>query len=104
MGNKKYSYYSSLLMGCIFIILGIIILMGMDRLYNDIVKLLVYVFLIISLFNLLRFITKKDDNRSLVSCLFNLGVSLVFVIIPNIPLGIIPFMFSLYLILMMIML
>ena len=99
MGNKKYSYYSSLLMGCIFIILGIIILMGMDRLYNDIVKLLVYVFLIISLFNLLRFITKKDDNRSLVSCLFNLGVSLVFVIIPNIPLGIIPFMFSLYLIL-----
>ena len=94
MNNKNYS---SLLMGIIFIILGIITLIGMDTLYKDIVKLMVFIFLIISLFRLLKFITKKNENGSLVSSIFNLVVSILFVAIPNISLGIIPFMFSLYL-------
>ena len=88
--DKHYGFYSSLLM-------GIVILIGMDIIYKDLVNLMVLIFLIISLFKLLKYLTKKGDNQSLVGCLFSLLVSLLFVFIPNIPLGIIPFLFSLYL-------
>ena len=69
----------------------------MEKLYKDIVGILVLIFLIISLFNFFKYLTNQDGNRSLVSCLFNLFVSIVFVMIPDISLGIIPFMFAVYL-------
>ena len=98
MINKYYDYSGSFFMGIFLIIIGIVILIGMEKLYEDIISILVIVFLIISLFNLFKYVSSyKKSNNSLFSCLFNLIISLVFVMIPNISLGLIPFIFSLYL-------
>ena len=98
MINKYYDYSGSFVMGIFLIIIGIVILIGMEKLYEDIISILVIIFLIISLFNLFKYVSNyKKSNNSLFSCLFNLIISLVFVMIPNISLGLIPFIFSLYL-------
>ena len=95
--SKYYNFSSSFVIGIMFVFIGMIILIGMEKLYQDIVSLLVLIFLIISLFNFFKYLTKKDENISLVSCLFNLGISVIFVLIPNIPRGAITFLFAIYL-------
>ena len=95
--SKYYNFSTSFVVGVIFIFIGIVIFLGMDKLYKDIVSLLVLIFLIISLYKFLIYLTKHNDNSSLVSCIFNMLISLLLVFIPNISLGIIPFMFSIYL-------
>ncbi len=97
--SKYYKYSPSIIMGLVFIVFGIVILVGMEELYRDIISLLVLVFLVISLFSFLKFLAKKKDNSSLFSCLFNLLLSIIFVLVPNISLGMIPFLFSIYLLL-----
>lgn len=101
--DKYYNFSSSLVCGIIFIIIGIILCIGKEKLYKDIISILVMILLLISLFNLAKFLSKnrnfKDNISALVSCIFNLVISFVFIFSPNLPLGLLPFLFSLYLIL-----
>lgn len=101
--DKYYNFSSSLVCGIIFIIIGIILWIGKEKLYKDIISILVMILLLISLFNLAKFLSKnrnfKDNISALVSCIFNLVISFVFIFSPNLPLGLLPFLFSLYLIL-----
>ena len=94
---KYYVLSSSLFVGILYIFVGIIIFIGRERLYYDIVSILVFVFLIISLFNFFKYLTKYNDNYYLVSCIINLVVSFILVFVPNISYSIMPFLFSLYL-------
>ena len=62
--DKYYDFSGSFVMGCIFILIGVVILIGMEKLYEDIIFALVIIFLIISLFNLFKYISnyKNADN------------------------------------------
>lgn len=99
--DKYYNFSSSLASGIILIIIGLIMWIGKERLYQDIVNILIMVLLLISLFNFAKFLLKNrnvvDNSNSLVSCIFNLFISLVFLYFPNIPLGLLPFLFAFYL-------
>lgn len=99
--DKYYDFSTSLAMGVILIVIGMILLFGKERLYKDIVSIVVLILLLISIFNLFKFLSRnrtvKENSNALMSSIFNLAVSLLFVTIPNLSYGLFPFLFSIYL-------
>lgn len=100
--EKYYDSTSSLAMGLIFIVLGIILLIGKEQMYRYLVSVVVFVLLARSFLMMVRLLYRKQSHRenyhSFLSALFHLVVSLVFCFIPNLSLGIVPFVFALYLV------
>lgn len=103
MKNKFYRYYdysTSFVMGIIFIIIGILLLVGKESLYKNIISITVLVFLLISVFNFIKFLTfnrsVRESSNYLISCIFNLVILFLFIFLPRLLLGFLPFLFSLY--------
>ena len=102
MKEKYYDSTSSLILGSVFAILGIILFIGKEQMYHQLVYIVVFVMFARALANMIRFFYRRRTNRrssqTFLSCLFHLVVSLLFCLIPNLSLGIAPFLFAFYLI------
>lgn len=102
---RKYGDSASdLAMGVIFIIISILLLVGKDKLYKDIINIVVLIFLLLSVFQLLNYffkrLTVKEKSKTFLSSVFNLILCFVLVSWPNFSYGILPVIFALYLFLM----
>ena len=95
---------SDLSMGMIFILISILLFIGRDKLYKDIVSIVVLILSLLSFFQLLRYLFRKlsvkDSSKTFLSCIFNFFVCLVMLFLPNLSFGLLPFIFSLYLFLL----
>ena len=95
---------SDLSMGIIFILISILLFIGRDKLYKDIVSIVVLILSLLSFFQLLRYLLRKlsvkDSSKTFLSCIFNFFVCLVMLFLPNLSFGLLPFIFSLYLFLL----
>ncbi len=103
MKDKYYDFTGSLIMGIIFITLGIMLLIGKKQLYHDIIMIIVFVLWGNAFIQMLRLFFRKQEKsqrkRALYSCLFHLIICLIFAILPEFILGIAPIFFAIYLIL-----
>lgn len=101
MKEKYYDSTSSLLIGIIFIGLGIVLLIGKEQLYCYMIDIMVFVFLARTFLNIVRFFFRKQSLKesrwNVISTFFHLVICLVFVFIPSFSIGIIPFIFASYL-------
>ena len=99
--DKFYKNAGELIAGIVFIFISIILFWGKDKLYKDIINIVVLVFLLISLYRLFRFFYKsrtvKEQTQSFISCILNLLISLVFMYVPNLSYSFLPILFSIYL-------
>ena len=103
MREKFYDGLSSFIIGVLFIILGIILLIGQDKLYKYMIGIIVIALLGRVILDMVRYIirtsNKDRDKKYIISWFFNLGICLLLCFVPDISLGILPFIFSVYLIL-----
>ena len=72
---------SDLSMGIIFILISILLFIGRDKLYKDIVSIVVLILSLLSFFQLLRYLFRKlsvkDSSKTFLSCIFNFAMFLV---------------------------
>lgn len=102
MKEKYYDSTSSLILGMLLIILSIILFVGKNRVYRSMVDIVVLVLFIRAFLDMVRFFFRKETkgkkNTVYISCLFHLGVCLTFMVIPNLFYGVVPVLFSIYLV------
>lgn len=102
MKDKYYDFSSSLVIGIVLITLGTSLLIGRTSLYKDIVNIFMFSMWINAIKQLITFFLKKEEpdkhNITFSSCLFHLIICLILSLLPNFTLGIAPFIFSIYLI------
>ena len=102
MKEKYYDFSSSIVIGIILIVLGIILSIGKTNMYKDIVSIFIFVMWINTFKQLITFFLKKEEtenqNITFSSCLFHLIICLILSVLPNFALGIVPFIFAIYLI------
>lgn len=101
MKEKYYDSTSSLVMGIFLIVLSIVLFVGKNRIYRSMVSIVVLVLFIRAFLDMVRFFFRKQNikkkNSVYVSCLFHLGVCFTFILIPDFFYGIVPILFSVYL-------
>lgn len=102
MKEKYYDSTSSLVLGILLVVVSVVLFMGKNQVYRYMVNLVVLVLFIRAFLDMVRFFFRrqsKDKKISVyVSCLFHLGVCCTFMVIPDFFYGIVPFLFSFYLI------
>lgn len=102
---RKYdNSVSYLAMGVILIVISILIIIGKDTLYRDVINVVVLIFLLLSIFQLFSYfferLTVKERSHTFLSSIFNLFFGAILFIFPSISYGILPVIFSLYLFVM----
>lgn len=101
MKDKYYDFTSSLVMGIIFIIVGIVLLIGKTKLYQELISILIFILWGNAFIHLIRLYfrkqSKRDKKRARYFCVFNFLICIIFAILPNFILGIAPLLFSIYL-------
>lgn len=101
MKDKYYDFSSSLVIGLVLTLLGISLVIGKSNIYEDIISIFIFVMWIRAIKQLMTFFLRKvsydKQNITFSSCLFHLVICLILSIIPNIALGIMPFIFASYL-------
>lgn len=104
MKDKYYDFSSSIIIGIILLIVGNTLLIGKTNIYKDIVSIFLFVMWIKVIKQLITFFLKKEEpsnhNITFSSCLFHLIICLILSTLPKFALGIVPFIFSIYLILL----
>ncbi len=102
MKEKYYEFTSLLFMSIILFLLGIMLLVGKNVTYQYLIAIIISVLLINSLREVIRFIfrklSRKEETKTFLSCIFHFLVCVVLMILPDFALGIAPFLFSVYLI------
>ena len=102
MKEKYYEFTSFVLLGIVLIVLGGLLFFGKDDVYQYLVSVLSLVFLVNSVKELVRFfffrLNKREEKKSFLSCFFHLFVCFILIISSDFMLGFIPFLFSIYLI------
>lgn len=103
MKEKYYDFSSSIIIGLILVIVGNTLLIGKTNIYKDIVSIFIFVMWIKVIKQLITFFFKKEEsskqNITFTSCLFHLIICLILSTLPKFALGIVPFIFAIYLIL-----
>lgn len=100
VGRKQLNLITNLLAGIGIITLGIIIVVGSISMYEKVVNLFVYVFIIYGISKLINFILNKKKVRTgqtLFQIIINILLGIVMLLFPRIPLSILPIVFSIYL-------
>ena len=102
MKDKYYDFSSSLVIGLVLTLLGTSLIIGKSNIYENIISIFIFVMWIRAIKQLITFFLKKESlykqNINFSSCLFHLIICLILSVLPNIALGIIPFIFASYLI------
>lgn len=101
MEEKYYDKSTTLIMGIIFLILGLILLIGKTITYQYLITIFLFIILATTFLNTLKFFQVKDKdpekNHSFLSCFINLIICIILFIIPNLTISIISIIFSTYL-------
>jgi len=100
--KKQISIINNLLTGIGIITLGIIVIVGSINMYNKVINLFVYIFILFGLSKLLNFILNKKivrNKETLMSVILNIVLGFMMLIFPEFPLSLLPLIFSLYLLL-----
>lgn len=98
--KKQISIINNLLSGIGIITLGIIVIVGSINMYNKVINLFVYIFMLFGLSKLLNFILNKKivrNKQTLISVVLNITLAFIMLLFPKIPLSILPLVFSIYL-------
>ena len=104
MKDKYYEFSTSLGMGIIFVLVGIILFIGKNQLYQEIVSIIIFLLWGNAFVGLIRLSFRKEEGsqkkKALFSCLFHLVLCLIFAVLPEFILGIAPLLFSIYLVIL----
>lgn len=104
MKDKYYEFSTSLGMGIIFVLVGIILFIGKNQLYQEIVSIIIFLLWGNAFVGLIRLSFRKEGGsqkkKALFSCLFHLVLCLIFAVLPEFILGIAPLLFSIYLVIL----
>ena len=102
--NKYKDASSDLFMGLFFVIISILLFIGKDKLYKDVINIVVLIFFLLSFFQLLKYLfhslSIRESSKTFLACVFNFCVCLIMLWVPNLSLGILPVIFSIYLFLL----
>lgn len=99
--DKLFNATNSLIIGISLVILGIIMIVGKDELYVNIVNVFLLAVLFLSLKEFVNYFRgrKKDKEINFTRCFLNLSFCLILSLFKDIPLSILPLIFGLYLLL-----
>ncbi len=101
MKEKYYEITGSLGMGIIFLVLGMILLIGKAQMGQYIVSIVVLVLLGRLFLSLIRLLVRREKkekgNHELFSLVFHFIVLIIFCFLPTLPLGILAILFAIYL-------
>lgn len=101
MKEKYYEITWSLGLGIVFFALGIILLIGKEQMYQYLVNIMVLVLLGRTFLSLVRFMVtdreRKKGIHEFLSWIAHLIILVVFCFLPVLPLGILSFLFAIYL-------
>lgn len=101
--DRFYSSSSSVIAGIVLIIIGLIMILGQDKLYFDFINLFLLVTLIMGFIQFIRYFIpkqKKTDRKiSFTQSFFYLVFCLVISCFPKIPMSFLPILFASYMIL-----
>ena len=104
MKDKYYEFSTSLGMGIIFVLVGIILFIGKNQLYQEIISIIIFLLWGNAFVGLIRLSFRKEGGsqkkKALFSCLFHLVLCLIFAVLPEFILGIAPLLFSIYLVIL----
>ncbi len=98
--KKELSILNNLVSGLTIITLGIIVVIGSINLYNSVITLLVYAFIIFGISQLINFLLNKKivrNSQTLFKIIINIVLGLIFLLFPKLPISLIPIVFSIYL-------
>ncbi len=98
--DKLYNSTSSLVAAISLIVLGILMVVGSDRLYIQVVHLFISVLLILGVVQFIRyFLVRQENNEKKITftrSFINLLFCFLFSIVPAIPLSVLPILFGIY--------
>ncbi len=101
MKEKYYEFTSVTIMSAILTILGMILLIGKSKAYHHLIDIVILIIWLNSLRELIKFIfrklNKKEQKQTFLNCFFHITVCIILSIVPNFILGIAPFLFAIYL-------
>lgn len=99
--DKLFNATNSLIIGISLVILGMIMIIGKDQLYVNVVNVFLLAILFLSLKQFVNYFRgkKKDKEINFTRSLVNLSFCLIFSLFKDIPLSILPLIFGLYLLL-----
>ena len=99
MKEKFYDGISSLVVGILFVFWGILLFIWRESLYENVVEILVIVLIGREILSLIKCVFGKKNSKYLLwLLLFNFVCCFVLCVIPRAFLGVLPFLFSFYLI------
>lgn len=97
---KNLNLINNLVSGIGIVTLGLIVTIGSTYMYTKVINLIVFIFIIYTLSKFINFILKKKIVRNkqvILELIIDFMLVLVMIIFPNLSLGILPVIFSLYL-------
>lgn len=99
--DKLFDATNSLIIGISLIFLGILVLVGKDQLYVNVINVFLLAILFHSMKQFINYFIgkKKDQNINFTRSFINLIFCLIFSLFKDIPLSILPLIFGLYLLL-----
>lgn len=101
MKKEEYINWTNYIFtGATLITLGIIIIIGSQKLYQNVIHLLVISFLLLGLSQFITFLVnrkKKNQKEKGIRAIINVFFAFVMLIFPNISLSIVPILFAIYL-------
>lgn len=94
---KKYlNLYNILLIGLLFLTLGIFLFILNNSFLSLIILLISILLLLQGISNIIKFFSKKEKKTLIIKSLINIIISSIFIFIPNIPLGLFSIIFGSY--------
>ena len=101
MKEKYYEFTSTFAMGIIFLSVGIILMIGKNQLYQEIISTIIFLLWGNAFVELIRLYfrhqSKKKRKKALYSCLFHLAICLLFSLLPEFIFSLAPLLFAIYL-------
>lgn len=90
-----------LIAGIFFIIISILLILGRDVLYINVIYLVAFILFLLSFFQLLKYLFRKlsvkESSKTFSSLIFNFFISIIIISLPNLSVALLPIIFSLYL-------
>lgn len=98
--DKFFNATNSLLIGLSVILIGILMIIGKDKLYIDFINIFLIAILILSIKHFASYFTNNKEKKiNFIRSFLNIVFCLVLSLFKNIPLSILPIIFGLYLLL-----
>ena len=99
--KKNNLEITDLIAGIFFAIISILLILGRDILYKNVIYLVAFILFLLSFFQLLKYLFRKlsvkESSKTFSSLIFNFFISIIIISLPALSIALLPIIFSLYL-------